>query len=1261
MNNTEHNNKHDLDSEILINALADLYSISVSVNLTQNKYHIIKCSLFEPNEKCKTSVYDNFIRKIVSSIPDRRQKKQFDELFSCSGLLENYESGKTLISMRHRYTNSDNTSCWFETTAHIPCVDDEVHALILFKEIDAEMRHINTLENNSFYKNAIFSDDIVTFFECNLSLNIVTSEIYEIIDGVQHSITDDIGLTPPFTVNNLIRKILLTTNSEICNNYEYSSFVNCDHLINLFENGNSTPEFTFWKKNDDGTEKCYKNTFYIKKSEDNNDIIAFSVLKDITQTVNEQQENDYRKIVLDGISENYDCVFSLNLTSHKINLYSASSFFKSLSIFTNEQTDFVKDIFSFVNTYVYPTDKAHVYASLKKEKIISEINSNKIFCICFRLIVNDKPQYYQVKITNPDNEKYPDNIVVAFHNVDMEMKAEAERIKQLQVQQKTNLIQEAIINGFSHDFEVLYYLNLDTNDLTVYRTTDFFHNKLKDLYLHKTFDKKMEYFAQQIVCDEDREKFIKSITQKKVEFELSKTPYYYINYRINFNGNLLYYRTRIIRDNVILGTNSLVIGIQNVDEITKHEIELNKTLETLHEKERNYQKAIFSDAIGFFECNLSKNLIISDIFELVDGEFQIVSNTVDLPMPFNFDDFQQWYIYSHDVSNPKETINQMNRQYLIECYEKGNHMPEISFWATTSSGIVKCLRKIYFLTRDDRSGDILALTIIKDISDIRRKADELKEKRDVIEVLASEYTSLFLVNINTLKVKTYNLFHDIESRFGDLINSQKLDYLDIINIYLSNIVYDEDIEMVAEATSIEYVKKRFRKDKSFSVTPRRIINDEIRYYEIQFIKVGDSPEPSEFIVGIIDKNDQIMTEYENQRQLQIAKRNAEAANKAKSVFLFNMSHDIRTPMNAIIGFTSMAQKHIDDKKRVMEYIEKVKVSSTHLLQLINDVLDMARIESGKVSIEENQANIYKNSEDIISILRETANEQKINLSLDIHDIRDEHIYIDVTHFNQILLNVISNSIKYTRPGGNVNVSIYQTEYEKPDYASYNFIIKDNGIGMSQEFVNHIFESFTREKTSTISGIQGTGLGMSITKNLVDLMGGTIGIESELGVGTTVTIHISFRIQKTDPPEPLENNELYDDSMDGMRILLVEDNELNREIAKDILEEVGIIVEEAEDGSIAVDKVKNSDVGYYDLILMDIQMPYMDGYKATQAIRALDDRELADIPIVAMTANAFEEDKNKALESGMNSHLAKPINIGELFETLRIFGMRNKNR
>ncbi|MBQ8435321.1 MAG: hypothetical protein IJX24_04870, partial [Oscillospiraceae bacterium] len=464
MNNTELPNAINPDSNMLISAITKIYSVSVSVNLTHNKYHIIDCAIFKPTEAYRTGVYDNFIRRIVSDIPDRRQKKQFEEMFNCKALLKAFEYGKTQVSMRHRESHYNDISFWFETTAYISKVDDDVQAILFFKEIDAEMKQINSLKKDSFYKNAIFSDDIITLFECNLSLNIVTSDVYEIIGGVENVITDEMGLAPPFTVNNIIRKILLTTTSDINNNYDYSSQINCDYLISLYENGNSTPEFTFWSTDKEGNNKCFKNTFYIKKNEENNDIMAFSILKDITQTMIEQKENDHRKVVLDGISENYDCVFSLNLTTYEMLLYSSSDFFKRLKIFEQSGPEFVKNTFNIIDTIVYTSDRNHVRESLKKERIINQLKKNKVYCICFRILINDEPIYYQAKITNPDNEKYPDNVVIAIHNVDVEMRAEAERIKQLQNQQKANLQQEAIINSFSSDFEGLYHVNLDTND-----------------------------------------------------------------------------------------------------------------------------------------------------------------------------------------------------------------------------------------------------------------------------------------------------------------------------------------------------------------------------------------------------------------------------------------------------------------------------------------------------------------------------------------------------------------------------------------------------------------------------------------------------------------------------------------------------------------------------------------------------------------------------------------------------------------------------
>ena len=514
----------------------------------------------------------------------------------------------------------------------------------------------------------------------------------------------------------------------------------------------------------------------------------------------------------------------------------------------------------------------------------------------------------------------------------------------------------------------------------------------------------------------------------------------------------------------------------------------------------------------------------------------------------------------------------------------------------------------------------------------------------------------------------------------------------------------------------------------------------------------------------------------------------EAANRAKSTFLSNMSHDIRTPMNAIIGFTTLAQTSLDNPERTQEYLRKILSSSNHLLSLINDILDMSRIESGKLNIEEKECSISDIFRDMRNIIQTQMHSKQLNFFMDTVDVIDEEIYCDKLHINQVLLNLLSNAIKFTPAGGTVALTIRQKPRAPKGYGSYEIRVKDTGIGMSPEFVEHIFEPFERERTSTVSGTQGTGLGMAIAKNIIDTMGGTIELHSEQGKGTEFIINIDFRLQ-SEPKKveiiqelqglralvvddsfstcdsitkmlrqigmrsewvlhgkeavlhakqayelgdeyhayiidwllpdlsglevvrqirsvvgdstpiiivtaydwtafeeearaagvtafcnkPIFLSELRDIltsatgrthsepqpnpipelavNFKGTRLLLTEDIELNREIAEEILTDSGFIVETAEDGAIAVEKVKNSVPGYYSLVLMDIQMPKMNGYDATRAIRALDDPALANIPIVAMTANAFEEDRKQALECGMNAHIAKPIDVENLLETL----------
>ena len=546
--------------------------------------------------------------------------------------------------------------------------------------------------------------------------------------------------------------------------------------------------------------------------------------------------------------------------------------------------------------------------------------------------------------------------------------------------------------------------------------------------------------------------------------------------------------------------------------------------------------------------------------------------------------------------------------------------------------------------------------------------------------------------------------------------------------------------------------------------------------------------PITFVGLFMDIDDEKKMEERLEKQtidLQDALAAAQHANRAKTTFLNNMSHDIRTPMNAIIGFTSLAATHIDNTEQVQDYLAKITTSSNHLLSLINDVLDMSRIESGKVKIEEKETSLPEIMHDLKTIVQADISSKQLEFFIDTADVVNEHVLCDKLRLNQVLLNLLSNAMKFTKPGGIVSVRILQKGNAAEGCASYDFQVKDTGIGMSKEFLEHVFEPFEREQTSTVSGIQGTGLGMAITKNIVDMMGGTISADSEVGKGSTFTVSLQFKtcsgsVRQEVIPElnglralvadddfntcssvtkmlstigmrpdwttsgkeavlrtrlAEEQNDSYaayiidwlmpdmngievvrrirgiigeetpiiiltaydwsdieeearnagvtgfcskpiflselrevlespfaspdsepdeqeeNCSFEGKKILLVEDNELNQEIAVEILQEAGFVLDMADDGAVAVEKMKAAEPGQYDLILMDIQMPIMDGYEATGQIRKLENPNLARIPIIAMTANAFDEDRKAALDAGMNGHIAKPIDVPKLMEVL----------
>ena len=699
-------------------------------------------------------------------------------------------------------------------------------------------------------------------------------------------------------------------------------------------------------------------------------------------------------------------------------------------------------------------------------------------------------------------------------------------------------------------------------------------------------------------------------------------------------------------------------------------------------------------------------------------------------------------------------------------------------------------------------GQALAIDIIYVEDRIHLQQDLTREKElnnrimhqnTLLDGLAREYNTVWLIDrehkMKLFRSKGSNFIDEAVHLFQD-----NPDYESAMANYIDRFVQADERERVSEAISLENVEKMTPDDGTYVVTYARCIGqDSIDYHQICFAKAIDDSGNVNYLIADRSADEQIRKEKEQQRQLEEAYVMAQSASRAKTTFLNNMSHDIRTPMNAIIGYTGLAASHIDNKSLVQDYLTKIGQSSDHLLSLINDVLDMSRIESGKMYLNESPENLSEILHTLKNIVQADIHSRELEFYIDTVDVVDEDVMCDKLRLNQVLLNVLSNAIKFTPNGGTVSLRIIQKAATESAYASYQFIVKDNGIGMTEDFIQTIFAPFTRMKSSTVSGIQGTGLGMAITKNIIDMMGGNISIDSAEGKGTEVVIDLSFKLARNhkeperiteleglrglvvdddssacisvhrmlkdigmrsewctsgkeavlrteaaqqegdlfrvyiidwlmpdmngiettrrirkvvgdDTPiviltaydwsnieqeareagvtafisKPLFPSDLHcilekccghvspsekapstESNFGGRKVLLVEDNEMNREIAYEILTEAGFEVDCASDGNIAVDIVrqsleKNSNEKIdYDLILMDIQMPTMDGHDATRQIRALP-YSGKRVPIIAMTANAFAEDRKAALDAGMDDHIAKPISISVLKETLSKF-------
>lgn len=697
-------------------------------------------------------------------------------------------------------------------------------------------------------------------------------------------------------------------------------------------------------------------------------------------------------------------------------------------------------------------------------------------------------------------------------------------------------------------------------------------------------------------------------------------------------------------DGSVMGTVGVGIDITQERAYEEEIVKKNRTLETIFntlECGVIYHTMDGSHILSINQAALSI-LGYETLEELVSDGFQMVAATV-------LDEDKQ--TLTEKISKLKKAGDSVNVEYRV---------------LNKNGEIIHVMGNIELL---EENGELFYRRFLLDVTaqKLQEKENEQRQK-ELVRALSIDFNLVFYFSLDTEIGTILRIDEESKYVFGSSFTGG-VSLKESMSCYIEKLVHEDDRTMLLQACSKENLKKELGRRESFSVNYRAIINGEIKYHEIKVVRSGEREDSHGIVLGIRNVDEEIRNDMEQKVFLENALAQANMANKAKSTFLSNMSHDIRTPMNAIVGFTDLALNNIDNRSKVQEYLQKITSSGRHLLELINDVLDMSRIESGKMQIEEVSCSIISIMQELGNIVQADADRKQLKLIIDISEVPNGEVYCDKLRLNQVLLNLISNSIKYTNQGGTVHICVKEKTGASAGYADYQFFVEDTGMGMSSEYLTHIFEPFEREKNTTISRIQGTGLGMAITKNIVDMMNGSIVVESEQGVGTKVTVSFTFRLNEQADKSQQTSKQKYItpdistcekissgtanelERFRGIRILLAEDNELNQEIATQILENAGFEVNIADNGQIAVDMISASEPGYYKLVLMDVQMPIKNGYDATKEIRELENEKLATIPILAMTANAFEEDKENALRSGMNGHIAKPIDVKKLFAAL----------
>ena len=985
---------------------------------------------------------------------------------------------------------------------------------------------------------------------------------------------------------------------------------------------------------------------YVLRGEDVNHAAVGFV--DVDAEIRTEEAN----AIISSMAEDFDYIAAINQKEKTVTRYWMTDKYKALDEMIDKNLPSYERLDRFFNLTVHPEDMKMFREKSDFNTAIAELDKHPNYKFEVRSLFNGKEEYYRIKFAyKPDDHNV---VILGILNIDEQVRREMENAV---LQERAELDsqfreQMARVMGLSDNLQAIYDVDIETGKYDVYSYNHEFaeyvlnRNELRTSFYDDTIKD-----VDLVVYPEDRDLIRNTFGNREyIKEKLMNPSGFSTDYRLMDGDGYTWYRVKLIRkaeDNM-----RFLVGVFNIDERVRAEKEQQRLLT----EQVGRVMELSDDFQAIFDVDLESGEY--EIFSYDSAYFDDVLVKMEKGKNFYEDTLKdvEKVVYPEDRDLIRDTFS--NREYIRDTLAAQGEFT-IDYRLMSNDG--PAWYKVRVVKKSGESNRFLVGVFYVD-ERVRKEAEykrSIEEEMKVIGGLANDFVSLYSVNLDDNTYKVYSITDTVKD-IGTVIDSFS-DLSNSLRQYADGYVHEDDKDKIYYYADLDNMRKALEHSRSHKVTVRRNIDGEWKWIEFNMIKCDPIDErANNVILAFSNRDEQVKQDLEIRERLQQAMLTAQEASLAKTNFLFNMSHDIRTPMNAITGFTNMAVKHIDDKDKVLDCLNKTQKAGMMLLSLINNVLEVSRIEAGQALVEEQPGDVFLSFANISSTMQELAETKDIKLRFSFGDIKDRFVYADFSRCMRIFVNIISNAIKYTPEGGYVNVSCEQVERAKDGVATYCYTFTDNGIGMSEEFQQHVFDQFAREKNTTVSGIQGTGLGMSVVKSFVNLLGGKITVKSKQGEGTTFSVLLPFKIQNkdmyTDPVsgevKSADSNglsPLYEISFVGKNVLLVEDNELNREIAYEILEEEGMMVESADDGTTAIEIVKEKGADYFDFILMDIQMPVMNGYDATKAIREM--YPDAHIPIIALSANAFEEDKRKSLEAGMDDHVAKPIDVLKLKESL----------